>query len=275
MSNIERAFKVWVDTLNDVFATIFQSCNQWNPDIWQMIKNINAAMTLVGAALVPLFFLVGFVKSGMRLQDLKHPEAIFAPFIRLVLSVGFLNASMTLMVYVFQILQGCMSKIAGYGSTSFTMSVPDEIAEALDDTSILSFDGIRVGIVGLLLMLVVYIMAIILLVLVWGRFLNLYIHCAVAPCFIACLSGEPTQHFTASFIKSYINVLFQGIVIVLALMIYSMLISSDHTEAIAAVNDGDSFGGIMLYAKDFLVGGLLTLVICKTSDHVASKMGLQ
>ena len=138
-----------------------------------------------------------------------------------------MNASMTIMIYVFQILQGCMSKIAGYGSVSFNMSVPAEIAEALDDTSILSFDGIRVGIVGLLLLLVVYIMAIILLVLVWGRFLNLYIHCAVAPCFFACLSGEPTQHFMASFLKSYTNVLFQGIVIVLALMIYSRLITSD------------------------------------------------
>lgn len=275
MSNIERAFKVWVDTLNDIFATIFQSCNQWNPDIWQMIKDINAGLTLVGAALVPLFFLVGFVKSGMRLQDLKHPEAIFVPFIRLALSVGFMNASMTIMIYVFQILQGCMSKIAGYGSVSFNMSVPAEIAEALDDTSILSFDGIRVGIVGLLLLLVVYIMAIILLVLVWGRFLNLYIHCAVAPCFFACLSGEPTQHFMASFLKSYTNVLFQGIVIVLALMIYSRLITSDHTAAIAAINDGDSFGGIMLYAKDFLVGGLVTLVACKIGDQIAGKMGLQ
>ena len=87
MSNIERAFSIWVDTLNDVFAMIFQSCNEWNPDIWQMIKDINAGMTLVGAALVPLFFLIGFVKSGMRLQDLKHPEALFAPFIRLALSV--------------------------------------------------------------------------------------------------------------------------------------------------------------------------------------------
>ena len=255
MSNIERAFSIWVDTLNDVFAMIFQSCNEWNPDIWQMIKDINAGMTLVGAALVPLFFLIGFVKSGMRLQDLKHPEALFAPFIRLALSVGFLNASMTIMVYVFRILQGCMSKIAGYGSVNFAMSVPDEIAEALDDTSILSFDGIRVGIVGLLLMLA--------------------IHCAVAPCFFSCLSGEPTQHFTASFIKSYINVLFQGIVVVLALLIYSRLISSDHTAAIAAVNDGDNFGGIMLYAKDFLVGGLVTLVICKVADQAAGKMGLQ
>ena len=79
MSNIERAFKVWVDTLNDIFATIFQSCNQWNPDIWQMIKDINAGLTLVGAALVPLFFLVGFVKSGMRLQDLKHRKQSLCP----------------------------------------------------------------------------------------------------------------------------------------------------------------------------------------------------
>ncbi|MGC2874000.1 type IV secretion system protein [Ihubacter sp. mB4P-1] len=275
MSNIERAFKVWVDTLNDVFATIFQSCNEWNPDVWQMIKDINAGLTVVAAAMVPLFFLFGLIKSGMRLQDLRHPEAFFEPFIRLALSVAFLNAAMTIMVYVFQIMQGVMGRIAGYGSVSFSMSVPEEIAEALDDTSILSFDGIMVGIVGLLLLLAVYIMAIILLVLVWGRFLNMYIHCAIAPCFFSCLSAEPTQHFTASFVKSYINVLFQGVVIVLALMIYSRLISSDHTAAVAAVNDGDNFGGIMLYAKDFLVGGLVALVTCKVGEQLAGKMGLQ
>lgn len=275
MSNIERAFKVWTDTLNDVFATIFQSGSQWNPDVWQMIKNINAGLTIVGAALVPLFFLFGFVKSGLRLQDLKHPEAIFLPFVRLAISVAFLNASMSIMIYVFQIIQGCMAKIAGYGSVTFSMSVPEEIAEALDDTSILSFDGIMVGIVGLLLLLAVYVMAIILLVIVWGRFLNMYIHCAVIPPFIAAMAGEPTQHFSASFIKSYCNVLFQGVVIVLALLIYSSLITSDHTSAIAAVEDGDNFSGIMLYAKDFLVGGLVTLMLCKTGDQIAGKMGLQ
>lgn len=275
MSNLERAFQVWVNTLNDIFAMIFQSCNQWNPDIWQMVKDINAGLTVVGAALLTLFFLFGFVKSGLRIQDLKHLEAVFSPFIRLALSVGFLNAAMTIMVYLFQIVQGCMSKIAGYGSVSFSMSVPEEIAVALDDTSILSFDGIMVGIVGLLLLLAVYIMAIILLVLVWGRFLNMYIHCAVVPCFVACMAAEPTQHFTASFVKSFINVLFQGVIVVLALMIYSCLITSDHTAAIAAVSDGDNFGGIMLYAKDFLVGGLVTLVICKMADHMAGRMGLQ
>lgn len=275
MSNIERAFKVWTETLNDVFAVIFQSGSEWNPDVWQMVKNINAGLTIVGAALVPLFFLFGFVRSGLRLQDLKHPEAIFLPFVRLAITVGLLDASMSIMIYIFQIIQGCMSKIAGYGSVSFRMSVPEEIAEALDDTSILSFDGIMIGIVGLLLLLAVYVMAIILLVIVWGRYLNMYIHCAVSPCFLAAMGGEPTQHFSASFIKSYCNVLFQGVVVVLALLIYSALITSDHTDAIAAVGDGDNFSGIMLYAKDFLVGGLVTLVICKTGDQIAGKMGLQ
>ena len=274
MSNIERAFDIWTDSLADVWGIIFMSVEEWNPDVWQMIKNVNAGLTIVASSLVVMFFLFGFLKAGISLRELRQPEVIVSTLIRLGISTGLITVSMWLMLYVFQIIQGMMSMIAGYGSTSFNMNVPAEIKGAIDDVSLFSFDGIMTGLIGLLLILVVYIMAIILIVIVWGRFIYLYIHCAVSGCFLAAFAGEPTQHIAVSFIKSYANAIFQGVVIVLALIIYSSLISSDNTAAINAANEGDNFGAILLYAKDFLVGGLVTLMICKAGDQLGQRMGL-
>lgn len=274
MSNIERAFEIWIESLRDVWAIIFQSPSEWNPDIWQMIKNINAGLTILSSSLVVMFFLLGFIKAGIHIKELRQPEIMITCLIRLCLSVAIVNVSMSLMIYVFQIIQGLMSTIAGYGTASYSVDVPLEIVDAIDDTSLFSFNGIMTGLLGFLLIIIVYIMAIILMVIVWGRFLYIYIHCAVSGCFFAAFAGEPTTYIGISFIKSYVNAIFQGAIIVLALIIYTTLISSDSTAAIEAANDGDSFGAILLYSKDFLIGGFVTLMICKSGDQLGQRMGL-
>lgn len=274
MSNIERAFEIWTDNLMDIWSLIFLSAEEWNPDVWNVIRNINSGLTIMASALIVMFFLFGLTKAGINLRELRQPEIFFSCLIRIAIASGLVNISMSLMIYVFQAVQGMMSIIAGYGSASYSMSVPEAIQEAIDDTSLFSFSGIMTGLLGFLLIIVVYIMAIILMVIVWGRFLYLYIHCAVSGCFLAAFAGEPTSHIAISFIKSYVNAIFQGVVIVLALIIYSSLISSDSTEAIQVAEEGDSFGAILLYAKDFLVGGLVTLMICKAGDQIGQRIGL-
>ena len=274
MSNLERTVKIWVDTLNNIFDIVFQSCNEWNPDVWAMIKNINAGLTIVASSLIVLFFFIGMLKSGMTVQDFKRPETAFKPLLRLAVANAFTNASMSIMILVFQVIQGLMSTVASYGSASFVLRVPSEVKEAIDDTSMFSWDGIRVGLVGLLLMLGIYVMAIIITVVVWGRFIKLYIFCGVSPLFIAGSAGEPTQGMAVNFIKGYANAVFQGVVVVLALLIYSALMSSDSSAAVAAVQAGDPFGGILLYAKDFFIAGCVILGICKGADQLVSKMGL-
>lgn len=274
MSNIERAFSIWTDTLNDIWSVVFQSCADWNPDVWQFVKDVNAELTMLSSSLIIMFFFFGLTKQGISLRELRQPEVAISCLLRLALSSALVTSSLTIMIYIFQIIQGTMSLIAGQGNYGYSSSVPEEIKTAIDDTSLFSFDGIMTGLIGFLLIIVIYIMAIILLVIVWGRFIYLYIHCAVSGCFFACFASEPTQHMAVSFMKSFANAAFQGVIVVLALMVYSALISSDSTAAIQAANDGDSFGAILLYAKDFLVGGLVTLTVCKAGDQIGQRMGL-
>lgn len=272
MSFIEKAVLMWTDTLNTVFRIIFMSPEEWNNNVWNLIELINDSMIVIGSSLLALFFSLGLLKSGLTLTDFKRPAVFIKPFVRLGVSYSLLLVSMKLMVNIFAVVQGMMAKIVSRGNASFKIAVPKEVAEALNNG--FDFSDIMVGIIGLILTLVIFFMGIYLSVIVWSRFIKIYIYCAISPLFIAGAGGEPTQNIATNFIKSFCNAALQGVIVVLALMIYSALISSDSSDAVAAINAGDDFTGILLYTKDFLIAGLVVLGICKSSEQIINKFGL-
>ena len=283
MSNIERAIQIWIEALNQILRMLFRTPQTWDADVYATIKGIHSGLAIIASALTVMFFLYGFVRQTTKLQDLKHPEIYFSQFLRFVAVVGFVPVSMTFMERAFEIVQKILSTImrAMPQDNLFRMSVPQEISQALEDTSVISvslngvdFTGLKVALMGFISMIVIFVCAIILLVITWGRFINLYIHMAVSGIFFAALGSEQTQTIAISFIRSFINACFRAVIIALALIIYSKLITSDASKAIAAVNDGDVTGGLMTYMKDFLVGALVTISICKSGDAIASKWGL-
>lgn len=270
MSNIETAFSNWQDTVKDVYKIIFSSPEAWNPKVWIMIKNINSTMIIIGSSLIGLFFLYGFLKKSFEIRELKRPETYFLPFLRLVIAKLFMIESLNLMSTIFKIIQASMSQIAGTGAASFNQKVPKAIVNILSDTSDFSGEGIMMGILGLLLIVVIFVMGLILKIVVWGRFIKIYLHIGAAPPFIATLASSETQGTFIAFTKSFINVCFQGVIVVIALMIYSALQSALPTD-ISGASDMEI---VMKYSANVLVAGFVMLGICKGGDSIATKMGL-
>lgn len=269
MSFIERSVEMWTSTCGDAYNLLFSSPQQWNPQLWQMVQNINATMTIIAASLFVLFFLYGIIKQSVNIKEVMDPAFWFKPILHFVIGEFLLVQIMSIMLWIFEFCQGLMAKIGG-GGAAFNASVPQEIVKALDEASF--GQSLIQGILGLLLMLLCLFMSILLIITVWGRFLKMYIYSALAPLFVAAAAGEGTSDVSRKFVRSWINVCLQGVVIMLALIIYTKLIGSDSTKAIELVQNGEVISGIMYWTKDFAVGGLITLGICKSADHVISMM---
>lgn len=272
MSGLEKAFNTWTETLNSVMGIISQSPQEWNADVWGVIKSINASLTFVASSLLVLFFFMGFLKSGIDLKEIKKPEVVISLFIKLAIAVTITSFSLDILINIFSVTQGIMATIAKSGSAVFNMTMPKVIADATEDVSFLK--NPEVSIIGLLLRIAIFIISIALEVIVWARYVKLYLHCAVAGCFFSTFASESTWNVGIAFIKSFLNVAFQAIIVILALIIYSKLISSNHTAAIEAVKNDKIADGLLLYSKDFFVGAILMLGICKGGTEIASKMGL-
>lgn len=273
MGNIGRAVNLWVDTCGSAFDLLFSSPSEWNSDVWTLVQNINGVITLIASALLAVIFFYGVIANSINLKELTEPYFWIKPIMHFVLAEALLAMISQIMLLSFEFCQGVMSRIAGYSKGMSSTTVPGAISDAIDDAGFLSSLGLSV--IGLLLLLLCLIMAIILLVTVWGRFLRIYMYTALAPLFIAAAAAEKTSDVSKKFFRSWLNVCLQGVVIMLALIIYAYLISSDSSAAVAMVESGDEMGGVMLWARDFAVGGLVTLGICKGADQfITSLSGL-
>ena len=103
---------------------------------------------------------------------------------------------------------------------------------------------------------------------VYGRFFKLYMYSALAPIPLSTFAGEPTQNVGRSFIKSYCAVLFEGAVIVLACIIFSLFASSP------PVVDADASAVTMVwkYIGELVFNMLVLVGTVKMSDRIIREM---
>lgn len=269
INNLENAIETWNDKLSEIWQIITQSPEGFRDGtIWQVILKINGAMQAIGMALLVLFFVIGVVKTCSSLADVKKPEHAIKLFVRFAIAKGMVTYGLDLMLAIFKIVQGIMSKImntAGFGSIN-KIVLPSEIVTAVKNVSF--GDSIPLWAVTLLGVLFITILSFIMILTVYGRFFKLYLYTAIAPVPLSTAAGEPTQRICASFLKSFTAVCLEGTIIVLSCIIFSLFASSP-----PAVNtDVDAVTQVWKYVGELIFNMLVLVGTVKMSDRVVREM---
>lgn len=240
--------------------------------IWRVMSTINNGLIAGGLALLVVFTFMGVIKSTVSLAELKRPEAAVRVFVRFIFAKALITYGATFMLYVFDIVQAAVLTINRYAGAFTKATVPKKITEAMDEPSAI-FDpiiSILMGAVGLISWLVIVIVSIVILISVYGRFFRLYMYTAISPLMLSTLGGEPTQQVGIGFIKNYIAVCLEGVVITIACIIY---ISISKNPNIAEY-DGD-WGALLMvleYVGNFVLYALILLFAVKGADRIAREM---
>ncbi len=91
----------------------------------------------------------------------------------------------------------------------------------------------------------------------YGRFFRLYLYTALAPLPLSSFAGEGTSFAGKAFLKSYIGVCMEGVVIVLACMIFSAFASTSGPvldTSLSAVTMSWQYVGETIFNMLVLVG---------------------
>ena len=272
VQNLQNALDTWNSKLAEIWQILTQSPENFKGGgIWQVIVQIHGALQAIGYALLVLFFVVGVVKTCGSFTEVKRPEHALKIFIRFAIAKGVVTYGLELMMALFNIIQGVTSTImqtAGFGSTEDTV-LPDEIIEAVEDCGF--FESIPLWAVTLIGGLFITVLSFIMIMSVYGRFFRLYLYTAIAPIPLSSFAGEPSQNIGRSFLKSYAAVCLEGVIVVLACIIFSLFASSPpvvNPDA-AAVTMVWSYIGELIFNMLVLVGAV------KMSDReVREMMGL-
>ena len=227
VQNLQNALNTWNSKLADIWNLVTQTPETFKGGaIWNVIKNIYGGMQAIGLALLVLFFVVGVMKTCGSLTEVKKPEHALKLFIRFAIAKIVVTYGMDLMMAIFKISQGIVSKVMTISkiTSSTNSTLPTEMIKAIEDCGF--FESIPLWAVTLIGGLVVTVLSFIMIMTVYGRFFKLYLYTALAPVPLSTFAGEPTQSVGKSFLKSYAAVCLEGVIIVLSCIIFSLFASS-------------------------------------------------
>ncbi|WP_330681961.1 TraG/VirB4 family ATPase [Coprococcus comes] len=111
VQNLENALETWNEKLSEIWTLITTTPQNFKGgNIWKVIVDINGAVQAIGLALLVLFFVIGMVKTCGSFTDVKKPEHALKLFVRFALAKGVITYGMELMLALFNIVQGTISK---------------------------------------------------------------------------------------------------------------------------------------------------------------------
>ena len=237
--------------------------------IWSIVTTINGVLGAIGTALLVLFFTVGVIKTCGSFAELKKPETAVKAFVRFAIAKALIDNGLKLMVNFVTIVQSIIKKITASSSigTALEFSIPSTVQSKFESIGIL--DGaIPVWAVCFIAHIAFIVIAIVLLLTVYGRFFRNYMYTAIAPIPLATMAGQPTEGIAKSFLKSYAGVCMQGVVIVLACIIFTA-----YAGSMPQIDPSkDAIAMVWTYVCEVLFNLLVLLGLVKGSDRIIHDM---
>lgn len=269
VENLQNALNMWNDKLSEIWRLISESPETFKGGgIWDVMVDINGALKAIGYALLVLFFLMGIMRQFNSFQEIKRPEQALKLFVRFALAKAAITYGLDLMLAMFKIVQGIITKImeaSGFtGSQNITL--PQSMIDTIESCGF--WESIPLWAVTLIGSLLVWVLSFVMILTVYGRFFKMFIYVAVAPIPLATFGGEETSHIGKSFLKTFAAVCIEGSVIVLACIIYSMFASSPPSVSASA----SAVTQVWTYVGELLFNMLVLVGTIKLSDRVVREM---
>ena len=269
VQNLLRTLNLWNEKLAEVWSLLTTGPEDFRDgQVWQVILNIHSALQAIGLALLVLFFVTGILRTCTNFDEVKKPEHAIKLFLRFVIAKAIVTYGLDLMLALYKIFQGVAQTVmdsSGLGSAA-EATLPQEMIAAIESCGF--FESIPLWAVTLIGSLVVLILSFIIILTIYGRFFKLYIYTAIAPVPLSTFAGEPTQRIGISFLKSYAGVCLEGVVIVLACVIFSAFASSppvvDTTAAPATM--------VWSYIGELAFNMLVLVGTVKAADTIVKEM---
>ena len=237
--------------------------------IWSIISTINGVLGAIGTALLVLFFTVGVIKTCGSFAELRKPETAVKVFIRFAIAKALVDNCLSLLVDFVTIVQGIISKVTASSSigTALEFTIPSEVQSTFEGIGIL--DGaIPIWAVCFIAHLAFIVVGLVLLLTVYGRFFRIYMYAAIAPIPLSTMAGQPTENIAKSFLKSFAGVCLQGVVIVLACVIFTA-----YAASMPQMNTSyEPLKMVWIYVTEVVFNMLVLVGLVKGSDRIIHDM---
>ena len=227
--NLSNMFGDVNDKVGTIAAEVGATPQSWNGNIFSMIQTLSETVIIPIAGIIICYVLcvelIGMVTEKNSMHDVDT-FMFFKWFFKAWVAVFIVTHTFDITMAVFDMGQHIVARSAGVISGSTSIDVDATIAAMRS-----GFDAMEIPELLLLTvetMLIGFcmkIMAILITVIVYGRIIEIYLYCSVAPVPFATMTNREWGQTGNNYLRGLFALAFQGFFIMVCVGIYAVLVN--------------------------------------------------
>jgi len=230
-----------IDGIMATFAGMFDEVNRkvqevasqvgatpagWNPGIFSLIKTLSETVVIPVAGMILTFVLcyelITMVIEKNNMADFDTFN-IFKWIFKTFVATYILTHTYDIIMFIFGIAQHVVNGSAGVISGSMNMNLAlDQLAAQLEAMGTGELLGLYFE--AAILSLAMKAMSLCIFLIVYGRMIEIYLTCSIAPIPFSTMANREWGHIGNSYLKSLFAIAFQGFLIMVCIAIYAILL---------------------------------------------------
>lgn len=214
-------FDAWMTSLYDVL--MLDPISYQNGAIWTTVSKIYDALMGPAVSILIIGFYIALIHDSGEFIKTRHFGSVVWTFILLCITASLLQGGKYILLLIFWCFKEILQTVTGPDGTNFLnlswVELPKQVKLATSGLG--ATKATLFFIVVLIFALVIMVCSFTIIMIVYGRLFNIYLHIAVAPLALACGAAGPLRSTFVSYLKSFVGVCLQGVVIVIVCIVFS------------------------------------------------------
>lgn len=214
-------FDAWMSQLYDVL--MLDPISYQNGTIWTTVSKIYDALMGPAVSILIIGFYIALIHDSGEFIKTRHFGSVGWTFILLYITASLLLGGKYILLLIFWCFKEILQTVTGPDGTNFLdlswVELPKQVKLATSGLG--ATKATLFFIVVLIFALVIMVCSFTIIMVVYGRLFNIYLHLAVAPLALACGAAGPLRSTFVSYLKSFVGVCLQGVVIVIVCIVFS------------------------------------------------------
>ena len=234
MSSFTSMFSEVNTQVADIAVQVGSTPEGWNSGVFGMVRTLSETVVIPIAGMILTFVLcyelITMIIEKNNLQDFDTFN-IFKWIFKTFVAVFILTNTFNIVMGVFDIGQHVVNQSAGLISGSLSLG-----DGAMMDAIRASLEAMEIGeLIGLffetqIVRLCMLIMSIVIMIIVWGRMIEIYLTVSIAPIPFSTMVNKEWGQMGNNYLKSLFALAFQGFLIMICVAIYAVLVSGIATS---------------------------------------------
>ena len=229
-SNLQTMFSDVNQKTSEIATQVGQTPQGWNSSVFSMIQGLsNNVIVPIAGIIITMVLCYELISMMTERNNLHEVDTwmFFKYFVKMWVAVYLVSNTFNIVMAVFDIGQSVVSSAAGYITGRAAIDVSGMIATmetAMESMGIpeLMMLSIETALVSLCMKLI----SILIMVILYGRMIEIYLYSSVAPIPFATMSNREWGQIGTNYFRGLFALAFQGFLMMVCVGIYAVLVAS-------------------------------------------------